>query len=97
MTEIKKQRGGVPPENPNHLVTSNVWAWYGLSFFIPLCGIFIGLFLYDQDSREVRRVGRNSLLIGFVVWVIFPLAVLMLLILAGMVALAGIFSQTFSG
>lgn len=97
MAEIKRQRKTISVTDPDRLVTAHVWTWYGLSFFIPLCGIFIGLFLYDQDSREVRWVGRNSLFIGFVVWVIFPLAILLLVILAGMVALAGIFSQTFSG
>ncbi len=84
------------PAEPN-LVTSNRWAWYGLSLFIPFCGIFIGLFLYDQDSREVRQVGRACLFIGFLVWVVFPVAVLVALVLVGTIALAALFSQAFAG
>lgn len=58
-------------------ITSYRWGWYAMALLIPLSGILIGLFLYDQDSREVRKVGRNSLFIGFVVWVVFPLFVAM--------------------
>ena len=81
----------------NNLVTSHRWAWYGLSVFIPLLGVFIGLFLYDQDSREIRRVGRNALFISFLVWIIFPLVLLTGLILVGAATLAGFVSQAFSG
>ena len=70
---------GTDPDS--NLVTAHRWAWYALSFFIPFCGILVGLFLYDQDSREVRRVGRNCLLTGFLVWVVFPLAIAAALLL----------------
>jgi hypothetical protein len=67
------------------------WLWYALSIFIPYSGIFIALFLYDQDSREVRQVGRNCLLIGFLIWVLLPalalLAFAMVLVL-GLLSLA---------
>jgi hypothetical protein len=85
------------PAPESNLVTSNRWAWVGLSVFIPFAGIFIGLFLYDQDSREVRKVGRACLFIGFLVWIVFPLVVLTVLFLVGMLALATLFSQAFSG
>jgi Na+/H+-dicarboxylate symporter len=81
----------------DNLVTSHRWAWYGLSVFIPLLGVFIGLFLYDQDSREIRRVGRNALFISFLVWIILPLVLLTGLLLVGVATLAELFSQAFSG
>ena len=84
------------PAEPN-LVTSNRWAWYGLSLFIPFCGIFIGLFLYDQDSRDVRQVGRACLFIGFLAWVVLPVAIFVALLLVGTIALAALFSQAFAG
>ena len=62
-------------QGEKNVVTSYRWGWYGLSLFVPLSGILIGLFLYDQDSRDVRKVGRNCLFIGFLVWVVFPLLV----------------------
>ncbi len=68
-----------------NLVTSFRWGWYGLAFFVPFAGILTGLFLYDQDSREVRKVGRSCLFIGFLVWVVFP--VLIALVVAVFLAL----------
>jgi len=75
-------------ESNHNLVTSFRWGWYGLAFFVPFAGILIGLFLYDQDSREVRKVGRNCLIIGFLVWVVFP--VLIMLVAAVFLALAAV-------
>ncbi len=77
------ENSNIGQEANQNLVTSFRWGWYGLSFFIPFAGIFIGLFLYDQDSREVRKVGRNSLLLGFLVWVVFPMFVLLGLVFLG--------------
>ena len=62
----------------SNLVTSFRWGWYGLSLFVPFAGVLIGLFLYDQDSRDVRKVGRNCLFIGFLVWVVFPIVVMLI-------------------
>lgn len=73
-------------EANRNLVTSFRWGWYGLAFFVPFAGILTGLFLYDQDSREVRKVGRNCLFVGFLVWVVFP--VLIMLVAAVFLALA---------
>ena len=64
-------------ESNRNLVTSFSWGWYGLALFVPFAGILTGLFLYDQDSREVRKVGRNCLFIGFLVWVVFPIVITM--------------------
>ncbi len=76
--------GPAPTEDP---VYSFRWGWYALSVMIPFAGILLGIFLYDQPERPARRVGRNSLLIGFILWVVLPLAVaLMLLILVSMSA-----------
>jgi hypothetical protein len=58
------------------VVTSYRWAWYGLALLAPLAGIFVAIFLYGQESREVRHVGRNCLIIGFLFWVVFPLLML---------------------
>jgi hypothetical protein len=62
------------------------WLWYLLSLAMPFAGVVIGIFLYDHDSRSVRLIGRNSLLIGFVVWVLMPLALILLVALLGAVA-----------
>jgi hypothetical protein len=64
-------------EAASNLFTSYRWGWYALAFFIPCAGILTALFIYDQDSREARKVGRNCLLIGFLVWVVFPALVLL--------------------
>src|SRR5258708_13791226 len=77
-------------------IISYRWIWYFLSFFVPFAGILTALFLYDQESWEVRKVGRNCLLIGFLVWVVFPLAVFMGLLLLGMMAVAGAVSGAIS-
>jgi Na+/proline symporter len=71
-------------------ITDYRWGWYGLSFLIPFAGIFIGLFLYDQDSREDRKVGRTSLFIGFLIWVVFPILVILGVCLVGSIALLSI-------
>ena len=68
-------------EGNRNIVTSYRWGWYGLSLFVPLAGILIGLFLYDQDSRDVRKVGRNCLFISFLVWVVFPILVVIVILL----------------
>ena len=68
-------------------IASFRWGWYALSILIPFAGILLGIFLYDQPDRPARMVGRNALLIGFILWVVLPLAVgLMLLVLASMSA-----------
>ena len=59
-------------QNSENVVTSYRWAWYGFALLVPFAGIFIAVFLYDQESREVRKVGRNCLIIGFSFWVILP-------------------------
>jgi hypothetical protein len=70
------------------MAVSYRWVWYLLSFFVPFSGLLIALFLYDQDSREVRKVGRNCLLIAFLVWVLLPLLVFLALLLVSVLALA---------
>jgi hypothetical protein len=72
------------------------WVWYFLSLCVPFAGILFALFLYDQDSREVRKVGRNCLLISFLVWVVLPLMVFFTLLLVGVIALADWFTNFVS-
>src|SRR6185295_1547235 len=66
-----------------NLFTAYRWGWYFFSLMMPFAGIFIALLLFDQDSREVRRVGRNCLFVGFFIWVLFPVMVLMGLLFVG--------------
>ena len=70
-----------PPPGPSEQSqpTTFRWLWYLLSLGVPFAGVVIGIFLYDHDSRSIRLIGRNSLLIGFVVWVLMPLALILLL------------------
>jgi hypothetical protein len=78
------------------MVVSYRWVWYLLSLFVPFVGLLIALFLYDRDSREVRKVGRNCLLIAFLVWVVLPLLVFLSLLLVGVLALADWFTNIMS-
>jgi hypothetical protein len=81
------------PAPDHHLVTHYRYFWYGLSFFVPFVGMVLALFLYDQDHREVRKVGRNCLMISFLVWVVFPLLALFFLLLVGAALLANFVSD----
>lgn len=78
------------------MVLSYRWVWYLLSLFVPFVGLLIALFLYDQDSREARKVGRNCLLIAFLVWVVLPLLVFFALLLVSVLALADWFTNVMS-
>ena len=79
------QNLGVQGQEQN-VITSFRWGWYLLSLFVPFAGIFVALLLYDQDSRDVRKVGRNCLLIGFLIWVVFPLLILLTFLFLGVMA-----------
>ncbi|HUO58179.1 MAG TPA: hypothetical protein VMV05_08375 [bacterium] len=78
----------VVEESVPNVFTDIRWAWYLLSTFVPFAGIFIALILYDQDSRDVRRVGRNCLFIGFIIWVAFPVLLILGLVLVGILSAA---------
>ncbi len=78
----------VAPSGATDGITSYRWVWYFLSLFVPFAGILIALFLYDQESWEVRKIGRNCLLIAFVLWILFPILVFMMILLAVAVAIA---------
>jgi hypothetical protein len=71
------------------MVSSYRWVWYLLSLFVPFAGILVALFLYDRDEKEVRRVGRNCLLIGFVFWVLIPLFIGFLVLVYAILSMAG--------
>jgi hypothetical protein len=81
------EEAAVGEQDNNNVVTSYRWAWYALALLVPFAGIFVAIFLYGQESREVRMVGRNCLIIGFLFWVVFPLFValtfLLLTVLVG--------------
>ncbi|HTC19752.1 MAG TPA: hypothetical protein VK859_02825 [bacterium] len=86
----------VEPAVGQDMVLSYRWVWYLLSLFVPFAGLLIALFLYDQDSREIRKVGRNCLLIAFLVWVVLPLLVFLALLLVSVLALADWFTNIVS-
>lgn len=81
---------------PSDGVTSYTWVWYLLSVFVPFAGILIALFLYDQDNWNVRKIGRNCLLIAFMLWVLFPIIVFMGILLIAVLAVAGTVSNAIS-
>lgn len=78
---------GVPeaPSTPavSDPVQGQRWGWYLLSILVPLAGIFVGLFLYEAEDARTRRVGRNCLLVSFVLWVILPIMMAVSLLLLG--------------
>ena len=82
-TRIPLRSEAAPEQN---IITSYRWGWYLLSFFIPFMGIILALLLFDQESREVRKVGRNCLFLSFLVWVVFPVLVFLALIFLGAMA-----------
>ena len=81
-------RPPVPTQAPDG-VTSYTWVWYFLSVFVPFAGILIALFLYDQQDWAIRKIGRNCLLISFVLWILLPILFLMLALLITALAVAG--------
>ena len=85
-------QGSVDTDEGN-VVTGFKWGWYALSFVVPFAGILIAIFLYDQDSKAVRRVGRNCLFIGFLIWVVFPLLVMLALFLFGALSVLSIIAD----
>jgi len=85
-TASPKLRSVSAPVDSQNVVTSFRWAWYLLAVLVPFAGIFIALIFYDQDSREVRKVGRNCLLVGFLIWVVFPVLVFLGFLLLGAAA-----------
>ncbi len=93
---VRVSAAGGAADTEQGMVLSYRWVWYLLSFFIPFSGMLIALFLYDQDSREVWKVGRNCLLIAFIVWVILPLVVLFTLFLVCVLAFADWFTDILS-
>ena len=86
----------VAPAAPPDGVTSYTWVWYLLSVFVPFAGIFIALFLYDQENWNVRKIGRNCLLIAFVLWILLPIMLSMLVLLVVALAVASTVSNAIS-
>lgn len=84
-----------PPAPPDS-ITSYTWVWYLLSIFVPFAGILIALFLYDQDNWNVRKIGRNCLLITFVLWILLPILVFMVILLAIALGIASSVSNAIS-
>ncbi|HJT25157.1 MAG TPA: hypothetical protein VJ873_11325 [bacterium] len=98
-----RRRNGTPsglvspdPVVPADGITSYTWVWYLLSVFVPFAGILIALFLFDQENWHVRKIGRNCLLITFVLWILLPILVFMLVLLAVALAIASSVSNAIS-
>jgi hypothetical protein len=80
-------------ESSRNPITSFRWGWYGLALFVPFAGILTGLFLYDQDSQAIRKVGRNCLFISFLVWVVFPFLIMLVMTAFLVLAVANWFAD----
>ncbi len=80
-------------EAPRDPIVSIRWGLYAFSILFPYAGICVALFLYDQDSREARRVGRNCLLLSFLLWVLFPVLLLVGILALGVLAVLGAVSN----
>jgi hypothetical protein len=93
---VPPAKAPVAPAAATDGITSYRWVWYFLSFFVPFAGLLIALFLYDQESWEVRKIGRNCLLIAFVLWILFPILVFMMILLVLAVAMASSVSDAVS-
>lgn len=91
--KIILERVPPPPVDPIYSIR---WGFYGASLFFPFAGIIIALFLFEKDSLEVRRVGRNCLLLSFLLWVLFPAFLLVVLLVFGATALLGAFPDLAS-
>jgi hypothetical protein len=96
-----KQNPAVPAPSPGLPPVSNPywahrWGWYLFALFIPLAGILTGLLFYDQESTEARKVGKNALWIGFLVWVVLPILAMMALLFLGSLVLASWLSGVMS-
>jgi len=109
MSQVKKPRralrtaspAGAPVQPPLPTrapdgITSYTWVWYLLSIFVPFAGVLIALFLYDQENWNIRKIGRNCLLISFVLWVLLPIFFFMLALLVVVIAVAGTVSDAVS-
>jgi hypothetical protein len=53
---------------------------YIISLLIPVAGIILGIIYYVKPDPELKRVGRNCILIAVIVWV--SVAILSLAIIA---------------
>ncbi len=71
------------------------WLWYLLSLFVPFVGVVIALFLADHEARAQRLVGRNCLLVSFIVWILLPMVLFFLLALLAGVALLDVLGNAF--
>jgi hypothetical protein len=63
---------------------------YILSFLIPLAGIIIGIVFYVKPDPEMKRVGKNCIIIAIVVWAIA--AIFAIAMVALMVSISNIFT-----
>lgn len=86
----------VPASAGTEGIISYRWVWYLLSLFVPFAGMLVALFLYDQEAWDVRKIGRNCLLITFVVWVLLPILVFLGILLILALAAAGVVSNALS-
>ena len=88
-TEVPLQK----PTDPS--IYSFRWMWYIVSCLVPYAGTLISLFLYDHEVRDIRLMGRNCLLLSFLVWAVLPLMVFSLIVLLGLMTFSSLCVQLF--
>jgi predicted RNA-binding Zn-ribbon protein involved in translation (DUF1610 family) len=64
---------------------------YIISFLIPIAGIILGIVYYVKPDPEMKRVGRNCMIIAVLVWVI--IALIYVAVFALVVSVSNIFSM----
>jgi|GEM_PF-2561252 len=69
--------------------------FYILSFLVPIAGIIIGIIYYMKPEPELKRFGRNCILIAVLVWAV--VAIVYIAIFAVIISSASILSMLSAG
>jgi len=64
---------------------------YIISFLVPIAGIVLGIIYYVKPDPEMKRVGKNCIIIAILVWVI--IALIYIAVFALVVSVSSIFSM----
>lgn len=64
---------------------------YIVSFLVPIGGIILGIIYYAKPDPEMKRVGKNCIIIAVLVWVI--IALFYIAIFALVVSVSNIFTM----
>ncbi len=69
---------------------------YIISFLVPLAGIIIGIIFYVKPDPEMKRVGKNCILIAVLVWVSIAIFIAIIGVIIGSGGLASLPSGVLS-